>query len=153
MPGGFDKFNLSGKAGNAEIIKGLRSLVGRKKSMKKEGKYISIKTLVMSTVLIMAVGTALFLTVEADSPDWDVNDDGYCNLLDVNQVAYYVGSNNPDYDVNNDGIVDILDVTLILSNYGKNTSYPYPCYDVNTDGIVNIVDLDCVASHFNEIST
>jgi len=92
--------------------------------MKKEGKYISIKTLVMSTVLIMAVGTALFLTVEADSPDWDVNDDGYCNLLDVNQVAYYVGSSNPDYDVNNDGVVNQYDIQLVESHCDWQSGFP-----------------------------
>ena len=59
--------------------------------MRKEKKFLN-RTLVMTTVLIMAISAAFVLSAEAESQDYDVNDDGYCNLLDVNQVAYYVGS-------------------------------------------------------------
>ena len=57
-------------------------------SRREKGKQSNLNicgTLVMSVVLIAAASSTLFLNAEAESPDWDVNDDGNCNLLDINQ--------------------------------------------------------------------
>jgi PKD repeat protein len=70
----------------------------------------------MSVVLIAAASSTLFLTVEAESQDWDVNDDGNCNLLDISQISYHASSNDLSCDVNNDGSVDQHDVQLMESH-------------------------------------
>ncbi len=52
------------------------------------------------------------------------------------------------WDVNNDGFVNILDLTFVASHFGKEDAPP--ASDVNGDGRVNILDLTLVASHFGE---
>ena len=56
-------------------------------------------------------------------PDWDVNEDGDINILDVARVGMHWGeTGDPDWireDVNNDGSVDILDITVIGLHWGE----------------------------------
>lgn len=52
------------------------------------------------------------------------------------------------WDVNNDGFVNILDLTFVASYFGKEDAPP--AADVNGDGFVNILDLTLVANHFDE---
>ena len=53
----------------------------------------------------------------------------------------------PVWDVNEDGFVNILDLVLVSSNFGEEGSVPA---DVNGDNVVNILDLTLVASHLGE---
>ena len=87
----------------------------------KKGKQFTIcGTLVISVVLIAAASSTLFLNAEAESQDWDVNDDGNCNLLDINQVPYHINFNIPSdinkYDIDNNGMVNQHDVQLMESH-------------------------------------
>ena len=52
------------------------------------------------------------------------------------------------WDVNNDGFVNILDLTFVALYFGKEDAPPEA--DVNGDGNVNILDLTLVANHFDE---
>ena len=53
-----------------------------------------------------------------------------------------------DWDVNEDGKVNILDLTLVASNLTIDDPVN-PRVDVNRDGVVNILDLVLVAQHFD----
>jgi hypothetical protein len=56
-------------------------------------------------------------------PDWDVNEDGDINILDVVRVGLHWGeTGDPGWireDVNDDGSVDILDVAVIGLHWGE----------------------------------
>ena len=52
-------------------------------------------------------------------PNWDVNEDGRVNILDLTLVASNLNANapeNPRVDVNKDGNVNILDLVLVAQN-------------------------------------
>ena len=53
----------------------------------------------------------------------------------------------PAWDVNEDGFVNILDLVLVRSNFGQEGPTPT---DVNGDNVVNILDLTLVANHLGE---
>jgi outer membrane protein assembly factor BamB len=56
-------------------------------------------------------------------PDWDVNEDGNIDILDVVRVGLHWGeTGTPDWireDVNDDGSIDILDVAVIGLHWGE----------------------------------
>jgi hypothetical protein len=62
-------------------------------------------------------------TCSSGFPDWDVNEDGNINILDVAQVGLHWGeTGDPGWireDVNNDGSIDILDVAVIGLHWGE----------------------------------
>ena len=58
-----------------------------------------------------------------------------------------VERSTPAWDVNEDGFVNILDLVLVRSNFGQEGPTPT---DVNGDNIVNILDLTLVANHLGE---
>ena len=58
-----------------------------------------------------------------------------------------VERSTPAWDVNEDGFVNILDLVLVRSHFGEEGSTPS---DVNGDNIVNILDLTLVANHLGE---
>ena len=54
----------------------------------------------------------------------DVNRDGEVSILDMIQVAGYLGadaSSNPEADVNGDGVISILDLIVVASHLGEST--------------------------------
>jgi hypothetical protein len=57
---------------------------------------------------------------------WDVNRDGFVNILDLATVNMYYGKKNfpldHNPDVNRDGKVDNKDIKLVLENFGKKKS-------------------------------
>ena len=75
---------------------------------------------------------------------WDVNQDGLVNILDLMQVAQYLGEDasvNPQSDVNEDGTIGIFDLIIIAQHIddsnasapGKiaNGNYGFATADVN----------------------
>ena len=58
-----------------------------------------------------------------------------------------VERSTPAWDINEDGFVNILDLVLVRSNFGQEGPTPA---DVNGDNVVNILDLTLVANHLGE---
>ena len=58
-----------------------------------------------------------------------------------------VERSTPAWDINEDGFVNILDLVLVRSNFGQEGPTPA---DVNGDNTVNILDLTLVANHLGE---
>ncbi len=59
--------------------------------------------------------------------DWDVNEDGHVNILDIVVVSQNLGQSEPDNprtDVNGDGAVNILDIVLISQHLGESSGAP-----------------------------
>lgn len=56
--------------------------------------------------------------------NWDINLDGFCNILDLIRASNSYGLKGPSgwirEDVDNNGIVNFLDLNLISANYGDN---------------------------------
>ena len=56
-------------------------------------------------------------------PDWDVNIDHSCNLLDLINIVFYYGMVGiPGWirqDVDNNGIVQLLDLISVVNHYGE----------------------------------
>jgi PKD repeat protein len=60
--------------------------------------------------------------------DWDVNCDGVCNQLDVQEVQNHIGETGaPGWirsDVNRDGVINILDVSAVAQHFDSNSGVP-----------------------------
>jgi hypothetical protein len=56
-------------------------------------------------------------------PNWDLNNDGQCNLLDLTLISNHYGEAGPNgwirEDVNNNGITQVLDLILITGHYNE----------------------------------
>ena len=64
-------------------------------------------------------------TVERSTPAWDVNEDGFVNILDLVLVRSHFGEEGPTpSDVNGDNIVNILDLTLVANHLGEYYEQP-----------------------------
>lgn len=61
----------------------------------------------------------IFKLVSTNLPTnpYDVNADGFVNILDLTFVAARFGGSDPEADVNDDGIVNILDLVRIAQNF------------------------------------
>ncbi len=60
-------------------------------------------------------------------PDYDVNEDGQINILDLILVGQYIGKSNPTNtraDVNGDGRVNITDLVMVANHLGEITGIP-----------------------------
>ena len=63
--------------------------------------------------------------VERSTPAWDVNEDGFVNILDLVLVRSHFGEEGPTpSDVNGDNIVNILDLTLVANHLGEYYEQP-----------------------------
>ena len=84
------------------------------------------------------------ITVEGQLVSGDVNRDGQVSILDMIQVAKYLGeaaSVNPQADINSDGVISILDLIAVASHLGESTvSAAAP----SLRALAGIYDLDSV---------
>ncbi len=82
-----------------------------------------------STGEVIAAGVPnLTITVES-KPTWDVNADGQVSVLDMIQVARYLGEDaaaNPQADVNRDGKINVQDLILVAQHMGESTTAAAP---------------------------
>jgi hypothetical protein len=80
-------------------------------------KSILIFTLLLSLPIFLQIPTA-----SSTIPDYDVNSDGSCNILDFVLIANRFGeSGTPGWireDVDNNGLINTLDIILVSNNYG-----------------------------------
>ncbi len=71
---------------------------------------------------------------------WDVNQDGMVNILDLMQVAQYLGEDasvNPQSDVNEDGTIGIFDLIIVAQHISDSTaSAPGQIANGNNDSAI-----------------
>ena len=68
-------------------------------------------------------------------PPWDVNQDGQVNILDLMQVAQFLGTDasvTPKVDVDGDGTIGILDLIVVAQHIGDTTGSA-PTLSANRD--------------------
>lgn len=77
--------------------------------------------------------------------------DGTFNADDVTweEVTYGI-LNTPQGDVNSDGFIDILDVVSIITELVTGAEFYDPRADINQDGLVNVLDLVQIVNHIIE---
>ena len=56
-------------------------------------------------------------------PNWDINNDGRCNIIDLLLVSNHFNDNGPNgwirEDFDNNGVINILDVNFISNYYDQ----------------------------------
>jgi len=101
--------------------------------MRREALFVSIKKgdnlfcNKFKRLMIVSITTILLLTIlsanSIGTSEWDLNEDGYCNVLDMEHLTGFYGMEDaPGWireDLNNDGIIDLLDLVLLGSHCGS----------------------------------
>jgi len=60
------------------------------------------------------------------------------------------GPQYPDWDINQDGIVNYLDISSLISHYGESGAPGWIPEDINDDGTINYLDISSLISHYGE---
>jgi hypothetical protein len=59
------------------------------------------------------------------TPNWDVNSDGQCNILDQVTISVHYGEANSQgwirEDVDNNGVINVLDLIMASNHYGESS--------------------------------
>ncbi len=71
-------------------------------------------------VLIIAFNLILCKIDITYAQNFDINNDGVINSLDLEKISIFFGSDEKEYDLNNDGIVDIIDLGIIAKRIDSN---------------------------------
>jgi hypothetical protein len=86
--------------------------------VKLKKRLLFILTLLLSLPILLQVPS-----VSSTVPEYDINCDGSCNIIDCVLIANHIGqSGSPGWireDVDNNGIINILDIVVVSNNYGK----------------------------------
>lgn len=53
----------------------------------------------------------------------------------------------PNWDVDQNGVINVVDIGLVVDQYGK-TTFANPRVDVDRNGTVNIIDIGIVVDHY-----
>lgn len=73
--------------------------------------------LVFLLMLFVGLGSTPLVSAQ-DYPDWDVNEDGHIDVVDLELIRAHYGENGPAgwirEDVNDDGTVNMIDFTIVL---------------------------------------
>jgi len=82
-----------------------------------------MKSIFILLLLLGLPGFLLVPTVSSAIPNYDVNSDGSCNLLDIVRISNHMGeSGAPGWirdDVDQNGIIQVLDMILVSNHYGE----------------------------------
>ncbi len=66
---------------------------------------------------------AIEFTQNEQAPDWDINEDGQCSILDYILISNHYGETGQNgwirEDVDNNGEINILDLVLVSNHYGE----------------------------------
>ena len=88
----------------------------------------SASTISLSAILSNSDGVRLpyiVISGKVIEPPWDVNGDGFVNILDLSYVAARFGDKDQtEADVNRDGVVDIKDLITVASGMGREADAP-----------------------------
>ena len=79
--------------------------------------------------IITAGPHEVVITIQGELDIGDVNRDGQVSVLDLIQVARFLGEAafaNPEADVNGDGVISILDLIVVASHLGESTDAAAP---------------------------
>lgn len=94
----------------------MRDLLGKKQRKKNLG------TLIVLCLIVIPIFLAIPMTQSA-YPDYDINMDGSCDLLDFVQISNHMGETGvPGWiraDVDDNGIIQILDMAIVSIHYGQ----------------------------------
>jgi len=91
--------------------------------MKKTSK-VTKKISIFILQLVLSLSMLFLLpTTSAVIPEYDVNSDGHCNVLDFVLIANRLGDTGSQgwirEDVDNNGIIDLYDIYMVSENYGE----------------------------------
>lgn len=82
-----------------------------------------ITSALIALLILGLPGFLLIPSVSAATPDWDVNSDGSCSILDLVLISNHMGETGaPGWireDVDNNGDVQLLDMVLVSNHYGE----------------------------------
>jgi hypothetical protein len=101
-------------------------------------------------------------TVSAVIPDYDVNSDGSCNVLDFVLIANRLGESGSQgwirEDVDKNGIINILDILMVSNNYGE-TGWTNDDNQIQKLSIAygsamgNTANQEFIATHFDMVNS
>jgi len=74
--------------------------------------------------------------------------DGNSNSITSSTVAF---SMPPNWDVNNDGRCSIMDLVLVSNHYGQSGSHGWIREDVDNNGVITVLDLSLVSNHYGQV--
>jgi hypothetical protein len=69
------------------------------------------------------------------------------NIVTSSNVLF---SMPPNWDINNDGACTIIDLMLVSNQYGSTSSQGWTREDVDNNGVINILDMNLVSNHYGE---
>jgi hypothetical protein len=129
--------------------------------MEKRRTFQKVKSILLILLITLLPGFLLSPTISADRPDWDVNSDGVCNLIDFIKISNHIGqTGSPGWireDVDKNGQIQVSDLIPVSNNYGQTytlTSMPSVqkltiCY---ASSINQPANQQFLAKHFDLIS-
>jgi hypothetical protein len=124
---------------------------------------VNKKTWVFILQLLLSL-PILFLqpSVSAAIPDYDVNSDGSCNVLDFVLIANHLGESGSQgwirEDVDKNGIINILDILMVSNNYGE-TGWTNDDNQIQKLSIAygsamgNTANQEFIATHFDMVNS
>jgi len=116
-------------------------------------KSIFIFTLLLSLPILIQIPS-----VSSTIPDYDVNSDGSCNLIDIVLIANRFGESGSTgwirEDVDKNGIINILDIILVSNNYGESgwsndNTHIHKLSIAYSNSLGNSANQEFIASHFD----
>ncbi|MFA5102307.1 MAG: putative glycoside hydrolase, partial [Candidatus Thermoplasmatota archaeon] len=91
--------------------------------MKRISTHKKTNAIILALLLLTIQGLIILPLTSAAPPDWDVNNDGVCNLIDFIKISNRMGqSGTPGWireDVDKNGHIEILDLVPVSNNYGN----------------------------------
>ncbi len=101
----------------------------------------------VAIVLSLVLGS--FTGITLAQLDCDLNDDGLCDVVDMDDLTRAIATNSDDpvYDLNADGVVNAEDLDPWLESGAEENGFaePYLTGDADLDGDVDAADLNALA--------
>jgi hypothetical protein len=106
----------------------------------------------MNLTMIKKMGSSLYYYNTSFSPQGNFSYFIWANDTKNNHVTSTLNyfSLAPNWDITNDGICNMLDLTLISTHYSQINTPGWIREDVDNNGQINVFDLILISNHFNE---
>jgi hypothetical protein len=117
------------------------------------------KSILVILLVFLLPGFLIYPSVSSSPQDWDVNNDGICNLVDFIDISNHMGATGaPGWireDVDKNGLINVLDIIFVSNHYGEsgwtnddmNHIMKLSIAYSNTMG--NTANQEFIASHFD----